>query len=74
MNTIQIEIINPKANQLLKSLVELNLISITNSGEDGFMKLVTKIRAKAKKHKPTLEEITKEVEAVREARYAKRKK
>lgn len=74
METLQIEIINPKANELLKNLAEMNLIAIKEVGkEDGFMKLVNKIRAKAKKDKPTLAEITKEVEIVRAKRYAKAK-
>ena len=75
METLQIEIINPKANKLLKNLADMNLIAIKeNYKEDGFLKLVNKIRTNAKKHKPTLEEITKEVEIVRSKRYAKSKK
>ena len=63
-----------KANKLLKNLADLNLIAIKqNTKEDGFLKLVNKIRAKAKKQQPTLEEITKEVEIVRAKRYAKSK-
>ncbi len=74
MNRIQVEIINPKAAKLLQNLAEMKLIAISNSGDDGFMKLVNKIRAKAKHDTPSLEEITKEVEIVRAARYAKRKR
>jgi hypothetical protein len=74
MNTIQIEIINPKANVLLQSLADMNLISITQPSDDGFMKLVNKLRAKAKRSALSMDEITKEVELVRAARYAKNKK
>lgn len=74
MSTMQIDILNPKANKLLKNLVELKLIAIRKPGDDGFMTLVKKLRAKAKSHSPTLSEITKEVELVRAARYAKGKR
>lgn len=75
MASLQIDIINPKASQLLKDLADLNLISIREVKEnDGFLKLVKKIRAKAKKNPVTLEEITKEVESVRAKRYAKAKR
>lgn len=74
MSTIQIEIINPKANVLLQSLADMNLISITSPNDDGFMKLVNKIIAKAKRTKPSLDEITNEVELVIAACYVKNKK
>jgi hypothetical protein len=71
---MQIDILSPKANKLLKNLAELKLISIRKPGDDGFMVLLKKFRTKAKNDPPTLSEITKEVELVRAARYAKRKK
>jgi hypothetical protein len=74
MDTIQIDILNPKASKLLKNLEDLKLISIRKSSDDGFLKLVNKFRAKAKSNPPTLAEITKEVELVRANRYAKSKK
>lgn len=75
MASLQIDIINPKASQLLKDLADLNLISIREVKEnDGFLKLVKKIRTKAKNNPVTLEEITKEVESVRAKRYAKTKR
>ena len=74
MDTMQIDILNPKAVKLLKDLADLNLISIRNSSDDGFLKLVNKIRAKAKETPPSLDEITKEVELVRANRYAKSKR
>ena len=74
MNTMQIDILNPKAGKLLKNLADLKLISIRTSADDGFLKLVNKFRAKAKSKPPTLDDITKEVELVRENRYAKSKR
>jgi len=73
MDTMQIDILNPKAVKLLKDLADLNLISIRNPSDDGFLKLVNKIRAKAKDSPPSLDEITKQVELVRASRYAKSK-
>ena len=73
MNTLQIEILNPKAMNLLKNLAELKLISIRESSDDGFMDVVKRIRTKAQDNPPTLEEITKEVETVRAKRYGKKR-
>ena len=74
MTTLQVDILNPKAGKLLEDLAELKLISIRNSSDDGFLKLVNKLRAKAKNNPPSPEEITKEVDAVRAKRYAKTKR
>ena len=74
MNSFQIDIINPKAGKLLKDLADMNLISIRDSDNDGFIALVKKLRALAKSSPPTLEEITQEVETVRAKRYEKSKK
>lgn len=74
MDTMQIDILNPKAGKLLKSLEDLKLISIRKSSDDGFLKLVNKFRASAKNNPPALAEITKEVELVRAERYAKSKR
>lgn len=74
MNSMQIDILNPKAGKLLEDLADLKLISIRTPSDDGFLKLVNKLRAKAKSKPPTLDEITKEVEIVRANRYAKSKR
>ncbi|MCX6187232.1 MAG: hypothetical protein NTU43_09610 [Bacteroidetes bacterium] len=71
MNTLQIDIINPKANKLLQDLADLKLISIRNKSDDSFLSLLNKFREKAKSNPPTLAEITKEVEFVRTKRYEK---
>ncbi len=74
MNTLQVDILNPKAGELLKNLADLNLISIQETGDDNFLKVVNKLRTKAKKNQPSLDDITKEVELVRARRYAKSKR
>ena len=71
--TLQVDILNPKATKQLQDLADLNLISIRGSKEDGFLKIVRKLRAKAAVKPPSLDEITKEVELVRAKRYAKQK-
>ena len=74
MATLQIDILNPKAGKLLQDLADLNLIAITELGKnDGFLKAIKRIRGKAGKNAPSLEEITKEIESIRSKRYAKAK-
>ena len=70
---LQIEILNPKALNLLKNLADLKLISIRENSDDGFMDVVNRIRTKAQDNPPTLEEITKEVETARAKRYGKKR-
>ncbi len=71
--TLQIDILNPKAKKLLKDLADLNLISIRNEEENDFMKTVAKLRKNAASDNPSIEFITKEVELVRNKRYAQKK-
>ncbi len=73
MTTYQVDILNPKADKLLQDLADLNLIAIRQAPAGSFMDVVNTIRAKAASRPPTLDEITKEVEAVRTKRYAKNK-
>jgi len=70
MNTITVNILNPKAARLLKDLADMNLIAIQDTSKSGFASILKKLRSKAKST-PTLEEITNEVELVRSKRYAK---
>jgi hypothetical protein len=70
MNTIRVDILNPKAARLLKDLADLNLIAIQDIPKNGFETILKKLRAKTKSV-PSLDEITKEVELVRARRYAK---
>jgi len=73
MSTLQVDILNPKAGKLLKDLASLGLIEIKPMADDGFLKAIEKIRAKAKGNVPSLDEITAEVELVRSKRYASKK-
>ncbi|WP_179020912.1 hypothetical protein [Winogradskyella forsetii] len=71
METIRIDILNPKAKKLLKDLADLNLIKINKEKyKSEFTTLLKKIRAKSN-DEITLDEITKEVEQVRKSRYEK---
>lgn len=67
MESIRIDIINPKAKKLLQDLAELNLISIS-SEKTTFSDFLEKIRSKSESEL-SLEEITKEVEEVRKSQY-----
>lgn len=70
MDTLKIDILNPKATKLLKELAALNLIAIHDTPKNGFAAILKKLRAKAGSA-PSFEEITKEVELVRSKRYGK---
>ena len=71
METIRIDIINPKAKKLLKDLADLNLIKINKEKyKSEFPTLLKKLRAKSN-DEISLDEITKEVEQVRKSRYEK---
>lgn len=75
METLRIEIINPKAKKLLRDLADLNLITINKSVDNKveFKEVLSKLRSNAKTA-PSLDEITREVEDIRAARYAKKAK
>ncbi len=70
MNTMRVEILNPKVERILKDLADLNLIAIQDDSNNGFDALLKKLRSKSKSA-PSFDEITKEVELVRAKRYAK---
>jgi len=70
MNTIMVNILNPKAEKLLRDLAEMDLIAIEDKPTNRFASVLKKLRSKAKSA-PTFDEITKEVELVRARRYAK---
>jgi len=71
MESIRIDIINPKAKALLKDLADLDLIKIKKDiPKKNFQSLLNKLR-KNHMEAPSLEEITAEVEKVRKARYDK---
>lgn len=71
METIQIDILNPKAKKLLRNLADLNLIKINKTkNKSDFSALLQKLRAKSS-DEISLGEITNEVEKVRSSRYEK---
>ena len=67
METIRIDIINPKAKKLLKDLADLKLIRIKKDVKSEFSSLLQKIRNNSSESF-SLEEIKKEVENVRASR------
>jgi hypothetical protein len=71
LESLRIEIIDPKAKRLLQNLTDLELIRTTkNRVKSEFSELLLKLRNQSESV-PSLEEITEEVEAVRKARYEK---
>lgn len=64
METIQIDILNPKAKNVLKDLASLDLITIRESSTNDFSDVLARMRSQSE-DVPTPEEITQEVEAVR---------
>ena len=64
MNTMKIDILNPKAIKLINDLADLQLIAIQKSPESNFADVLEKLRAKSTSV-PSFEEITKEVETIR---------
>ena len=71
METVKIDILNPKAKLILKNLADLNLIRIEKvKPEYQFKDLLEKFR-KNSENSPSLDEITAEVESVRKTRYEK---
>lgn len=69
METVQIDILNPKAKKLLKDLADLNLIKINREKtETDFSAFLNKLRTESK-NDLSLEEITDEVNRVRKSRY-----
>jgi len=70
METIKVDILNPKAMKLLKDLADLNLIAIRKSDKSNFSEVLKILRSKST---TTLspEEIANEVETVRSRRYNK---
>jgi hypothetical protein len=69
MDTLSIEILNPKAKKLLQDLADMDLIAIKESSKFSIEKTLAKLRSH--ENPPSLEEITAEVELVRAKRYAK---
>lgn len=71
MESIRIEILNPKVKSLLKDLADLKLIRISKEKKKSeLQELLDKIRNSAQ-DSISMEEITSEVDAVRKSRYEK---
>jgi len=71
METIKVDILNPKAKTILKNLADLNLIRIKSTKIKSELKdLLARLRI-SQDDIPSLEEITSEVELVRRSRYEK---
>ncbi|MBE2190410.1 MAG: hypothetical protein KGZ71_14140 [Desulfobulbaceae bacterium] len=69
MQTIRIDIVNPKALNLLKELADMDLIRIKSDDSQLELEKILKKMRTRNKVVPTLDEITKEVETVRNSRY-----
>ena len=73
MITYQVDILDPKADQLLRDLADMNLIAIKQTNSEGFTQVIERLRSKAEQlGPPTMDEVTQEVETVRAERYAKK--
>jgi len=70
METVKVDILNPKARKLLKDLADLDLIAIRKSTKSEFSEVLKRIRSKSETV-PSPEEIAGEVEAVRSRRTKK---
>jgi len=66
MESLNVQIINPKAKFLLLNLEEMNLIRIAK--KTALSEMLAKLR-KSEDEIPSLEEITQEVEIVRQKQY-----
>jgi len=71
MEALKIEILNPKALQLIKGMQDLKLIKITDEPVSALKQYLKKMRHNTSSA-PELDEITKIVEEVRAKRYAKK--
>lgn len=71
METLEIEILNPKALQLIKGMQDLQLIKVNDDPVSALRAYLKKMRGNSTTT-PGLNEITKIVEDVRAKRYAKK--
>ncbi len=71
MEVLKIEILNPKAFQLIKGMQDLELIRVSENPDSELKKYLRKMR-KDSSTAPDLDEITKTVDEVRSKRYHKK--
>lgn len=69
MKSVTVDILDPKAEAILKDLEGQSFIRITNQKEGSLRSLIDEIRLKAENIELTEGEIQKEVKAVRKLRY-----
>jgi hypothetical protein len=69
METVKVDILNPRARKLLRNLADQNLIVIRENKSDYFQQLLADLRSQSHQA-PDLEVITGEVEKVRTRRYS----
>lgn len=73
METLTIDIINPKAKKLLKDLMAMDLIKIRKEASKPSLESILSKTRKHSNEALSLEEITKEVKIVRQKMYEDRK-
>ena len=71
MEALKIEILNPKALQLIKGMQDLKLIKVSDEPVSTLKSYLKKMRHNSS-NAPSLDEITKIVDDVRAKRYAKK--
>ena len=71
MGALKIEILNPKAMQIIKGMQELKLIKVSEEPVSKLKAYLKKMRRNSA-NAPSLNEIAKIVEEVRAKRYAKK--
>ena len=71
MEALKIEILNPKALQIIKGMQDLKLIKVSDEPVSTVKVYLKKMR-RGSASAPNLDEITKVVEEVRAKRYAKK--
>lgn len=72
MKTYQVEILEPGAKKILEELANMNLITVQEVEplETRFKNVLKKLRTNGPAKRPSLGEITKEVDAVRKKRLS----
>lgn len=68
METLKVDILDPRARKLLRNLADQNLITIRETSTDAFRQLLTSLRNQTQQP-PDLETITADVEKARTRRY-----
>lgn len=71
MEALKIEILNPKALQLIKGMEDLNLIKVTDEPVSKLQSYLKKMRKNASSV-PSIDEISQIVQEVRTERYDKK--